>query len=57
VIESIEQDPNDPSFVICRIVEKWTPVNEHGEFSINTSDQETKIITSKKLPGTEGEQD
>ena len=55
VIESIEQDPDDPAFVICKIAEKWVPVNEHGEFSINTSDKRTKIINLKNRPGAKVE--
>jgi hypothetical protein len=52
VIESIEQDPGDPTFVICKIVEKWIPANEHEEFSINASDEETNIINPNQLPGS-----
>jgi len=55
VIESIEQDPEDPAFVLCKVSDVWVPVDERGEFNVSANDEQTKIIDLNKLPGAEGE--
>jgi hypothetical protein len=54
VIQSIEQDLADPTFVICKIDEVWIPVGENGEFDVSEGEK-SEIKCLKNIQGAEGE--